>query len=155
MLAAHGGDDDEDPTRTTLSLQKIGSFDGGAVGTAGITEFDAASKRLFVVNGANGRVEVLDLANPAAKDRAGYLRLPQRSRPQENEFDGCSALKGPEPASASFVTYLNTRDGDKGDLGPEGLALIPANRSPNGKPLLVVGNEVSGTTAIMQINLAY
>ncbi|WP_306397242.1 choice-of-anchor I family protein [Telluria beijingensis] len=60
-----------------------------------------------------------------------------------------------KPAQASFVTYLNTRDGDKGDLGPEGLTLIPANRSPNGKPLLIVGNEVSGTTAVMQINLSY
>jgi len=59
------------------------------------------------------------------------------------------------PAQASFVTYLNTRDGAGGDLGPEGLSLIPANRSPNGKPLLIVGNEVSGTTAVMQVNLAY
>lgn len=104
-----------------------------------------------------------------------------------NDLDGRSASKGPEPegvvvgkfgnktyafiglervggvmvydvskpASASFVTYLNTRDGDKGDLGPEGLTLIPANKSPNNKPLLVVGNEVSGTTAIMQINLSF
>jgi len=60
-----------------------------------------------------------------------------------------------KPAQASFVTYLNTRDGDKGDLGPEGLTLIPAYKSPNGKPLLIVGNEVSGTTAVMQINLTY
>ena len=59
------------------------------------------------------------------------------------------------PASASFVTYLNTRDGAKGDLGPEGLTFIPANKSPNGKPLLIVGNEVSGTTAVMQVNLTY
>lgn len=60
-----------------------------------------------------------------------------------------------KPAQAAYVTYLNTREGDKGDLGPEGLTLIPANKSPNGKPLLIVGNEVSGTTAVMQINLAY
>lgn len=60
-----------------------------------------------------------------------------------------------KPAAASFVTYLNTRDGDKGDLGPEGLTLIPAHKSPNGKPLLIVGNELSGTTAVMQVNLSY
>ena len=60
-----------------------------------------------------------------------------------------------KPAQASFVTYLNTRDGDKGDLGPEGLTLIPGHKSPNGKPLLIVGNEVSGTTAVLQINLTY
>ena len=41
-----------------------------------------------------------------------------------------------------------------GDRGPEGLTLIPAHRSPNGKPLLIVGHEVSGTTTVLQINLA-
>jgi len=59
------------------------------------------------------------------------------------------------PAAATYVTYLNTRSGATGDRGPEGLTFIPANRSPNGKPLLVVANEVSGTTAIFQINLEY
>ena len=104
-----------------------------------------------------------------------------------NDLDGRSASKGPEPEgvvvgrfgnktyafiglervggvmvydvskpqAASFVTYLNTRNGATGDLGPEGLTFIPANKSPNNKPLLVVGNEVSGTTAILQINLSY
>jgi hypothetical protein len=59
------------------------------------------------------------------------------------------------PAAATFVTYLNTRDGVLGDRGPEGLAFIKAGDSPNGKPLLVVGNETSGTTAVFQINLGY
>lgn len=104
-----------------------------------------------------------------------------------NDLDGRSASKGPEPegvvvgrfgnktyafigleriggvmvydvskpSAASFVTYLNTRTNETGDLGPEGLAFIPADKSPNNKPLLVVGNEVSGTTAILQINLSY
>ena len=67
------------------------------------------------------------------------------------------------------VDYINTRENwttafgaatppalDKvGDLGPEGLAFVPAKDSPNGKPLLLVGNEVSGSTAILQLNLAY
>lgn len=59
------------------------------------------------------------------------------------------------PTAPTFVTYLNTRSGATGDLGPEGLAFISAKQSPNGKPLLVVGNEVSGTTAIFQINLSF
>lgn len=59
------------------------------------------------------------------------------------------------PRSPAYVTYLNTRVGATGDLGPEGLAFIPAGKSPNGKPLLIVGNEVSGTTAIFQVNLSY
>ncbi|MES2756656.1 MAG: choice-of-anchor I family protein [Pseudomonadota bacterium] len=59
------------------------------------------------------------------------------------------------PAAPVFTTYLNTRNALTGDRGPEGLALIMADKSPNGKPLLIVGNEVSGTTAIYQLNLSY
>lgn len=59
------------------------------------------------------------------------------------------------PAAPVFVSYLNTRSGTTGDNGPEGLAIIRAADSPNGKPLLIVGNETSGTTAVFQINLAY
>lgn len=55
------------------------------------------------------------------------------------------------PQEPVYVTYLNTRSGMTGDLGPEGLHFVRAAHSPNGKPLLIVGNEVSGTTAIFQI----
>ncbi|MBC7790566.1 MAG: choice-of-anchor I family protein [Anaerolineae bacterium] len=57
------------------------------------------------------------------------------------------------PAAPVFVTYFSSRSGDTGDLGPEGLLFISATQSPSGKPLLIVGNEISGTTAIFQINL--
>jgi len=43
--------------------------------------------------------------------------------------------------------------GTAGDLGPEGLTFIPTNESLNGRPLLVVAHEVSGSTAIYQINV--
>jgi hypothetical protein len=66
------------------------------------------------------------------------------------------------PQNPRFVQYVNPRDFTKnpsselplvGDLGPEGLAFVPASASPNSKPLLVVGNEVSGTTAIYQVDV--
>lgn len=65
------------------------------------------------------------------------------------------------PASPSFVDYVNTRDFTLDptgvaptDNGPEGLAFVTAANSPTGKPLLVIGNEVSGTTTIYSIDQA-
>ncbi|SNC72093.1 hypothetical protein SAMN05445756_1723 [Kytococcus aerolatus] len=66
-----------------------------------------------------------------------------------------------EPASPQFVTWADNRgwevelDGEAaegmGDMGPEGLEFVPAEDSPTGAPLLVVGNEVSGTTTVWSI----
>lgn len=55
---------------------------------------------------------------------------------------------------AGFGTNRTPGDpeaGAAGDLGPEGVHFIAAEDSPNGRPLLAVGNEVSGTTTLWQI----
>lgn len=73
---------------------------------------------------------------------------------------GVMAYDVTDPANAEFLGYQNNRDfsgnaeaGKAGDLGPEGLAFISAEQSPNGKDLLAVANEVSGTTSIFEITL--
>lgn len=62
-----------------------------------------------------------------------------------------------DPRHAFFVTYENNRDfagsgHGGGDLGPEGVAFIPAKDSPTRTPLLAVANEVSGTTTLLRIS---
>lgn len=64
------------------------------------------------------------------------------------------------PNSPRFVQYVIDRDftadvdtAEAGDLGPEGMHFVDAKDSPNGKPMLIVGNEVSGTTAIYTIDI--
>ncbi|PIO49161.1 MAG: alkaline phosphatase [[Chlorobium] sp. 445] len=77
------------------------------------------------------------------------------------------------PTAPRFVAYINNRNfsvtpgastvlsgavagpvaADRvGDLGAEGLLIIPGNLSPNSRPLLVVANEVSGTVTTIQLS---
>ena len=64
------------------------------------------------------------------------------------------------PVAPRFVQYINPRDftvdpknqlAQAGDLAPEGLVFVDAESSPSGEPLLIVANEVSGTTSVYRI----
>jgi hypothetical protein len=65
-----------------------------------------------------------------------------------------------DPANPQFREYVFNRNiaidiedhlEEAGDLAPEGMAFVPAENSPTGEALLIVGNEVSGTTAVYEI----
>lgn len=104
--------------------------EGLALGTIGSKTF------AFVGLERMGGVLVFDITNPKTPQRVDYLNT------RENWGTVFSATAAPALNSV-------------GDLGPEGLAFIAAKDSPNGKPLLLVGNEVSGSTAVFQLNLGY
>lgn len=52
------------------------------------------------------------------------------------------------PTSPEFVSWVY----ETSDIAPEGLLVIPANESPNGKDLLIITNEVSNTVSIYELN---
>lgn len=59
----------------------------------------------------------------------------------------CQVYDISDPTSPSFVEYINNRQvGPAGDLGPECIIYIHSDDSPTGEALMVVANEVSGTT---------
>ena len=71
---------------------------------------------------------------------------------------GVMVYEAGDPTAPTFVQYINTRNFgaaantlQAGDLGPEAARVIPAESSPNGKPLLIVSNEVSGSLRVFEI----
>jgi LPXTG-motif cell wall-anchored protein len=62
------------------------------------------------------------------------------------------------PTLPQFVTYKNPAlDGSTGagatDVSPEGMIFVPGAQSPNGVPLLLVANELSGTTTVYEVRV--
>ena len=59
-----------------------------------------------------------------------------------------------DPAKASFVNYINSREFDaaiQGDVSPEGLCFVSGQDSKTGKALLLAACEVSGTLAVYEL----
>jgi hypothetical protein len=59
------------------------------------------------------------------------------------------------PAAPVFERWVNSRDYTQapntaaaGDLGPEGVIFVPPAESPDGRALVIVSNEISGTVSI-------
>ena len=70
------------------------------------------------------------------------------------------------PTAPTFISYTNaalaglaatppnnTTPGSY-DVSPEGMVFVPASDSPTAKPLLIVANELSGTTTIYEVRVA-
>ena len=137
-------------------------------GTRSFTIFDDAGNMVF--NSGDQFEKILAELNPALFNA------------DNGTFDGRSDNKGPEPEgvtlatidgqvyafvglerasgimvynvtdpnAVSYVTYL---DGLKfGQVSPETLQVVTAADSPTHKPLLIVANEISGTTSIYELN---
>lgn len=69
---------------------------------------------------------------------------------------GVMAYDVTNPYAPEFAAYANARTLTevKGDLGAEGIEFVAAEDSPNGQPLVLVGNEVSRTVSVFQVNAA-
>ncbi|MDC0933629.1 choice-of-anchor I family protein [Arcobacteraceae bacterium] len=54
------------------------------------------------------------------------------------------------PKAPKFLEYYISHE--NGDLNPEGMVFVPSSKSPNGKNLLIVSYEGSGSTVVYEIN---
>jgi DNA-binding beta-propeller fold protein YncE len=83
-------------------------------------------------------IAVYDIENPRAPRLISLVDNRDYTQPTSRPCTPPATGNCPNPAA--------------GDLGPEGLDFVPAWLSPTRKALLLVGNEVSGTTTIWQVD---
>ena len=94
---------------------------------------------LFVGLERTGGVMAWDITVPERPTWAGWINPRDPAAMPTEDRDGDGTPDGPFAA---------------GDVAPEGVLLIPALESPDGFPLLVVCNEVSGTTTLIRVRSA-
>ena len=95
-----------------------------AVGTIGAQTF------AFVGLERMGGIMVYDVSNPTAPSFVRYKN---------------AALEG-----LALTPANNTTPGSY-DVSPEGMVFVPEAASPNSKPMLIVANELSGTTTMYEV----
>jgi len=94
-----------------------------------------------------GGVMVYDISNPTAPTFVDYVNNRNFAVEfNEDVFGDVNEDGDPVPTLEQLLAV--------GDLGPEGVLFIAAEDSPNRAPLLVLTNEVSGSTTIYAIDAA-
>jgi hypothetical protein len=94
-----------------------------------------------------GGIVAYDISNPYAPVFMDYLN--------NRNFDGGTTVVDDEGEEIRLCDFNNDAfDGDLcDDLGPEGLTFVSKADSPTGEALLIVGNEVSGTTTMYELDV--
>jgi hypothetical protein len=95
-----------------------------------------------------GGVMVYDLSDPAAPLFVDYANNRRFRDASAEPIPTCAEF---DPADSDDIGDCIRPNPAAGDLGPEGLEFVPAAQSPTRRPLLIVGNEVSGTTTVYEV----
>ena len=92
-----------------------------------------------------GGIMVYDVTRPHAPEFQVYVNNRDFSQ------DVCLERDGDDDC----ITGADNANPAAGDLGPEGLTFVPWWQSPTWRPLLIVGNEVSGSTTVFELSLRF
>ncbi|MBF2026416.1 MAG: choice-of-anchor I family protein [Oscillatoriales cyanobacterium C42_A2020_001] len=162
-----------------LGRLTVTSATGDTNGDGDFDQIQVFGGRSFSIRDTSGNL-VFDSGDQFERITAAAVPTLFNSNGDAATFDTRSDNKGPEPEGAvvgivdervyafiglertggvmvydvtnvqkpRFLEYVTTT----GDVSPEGLTFIPASQSSTGVALLVVTNEVSGTTAMFEFN---
>jgi hypothetical protein len=95
-----------------------------------------------------GGILTVDLTDPRNPEFVDYLNNRNFRDAAGEPVPTCAEF---DPADSDDIDDCIRPNPAAGDLGPEGLEFVPAHHAPGGKPLLIVGNEVSGTTTVYEV----
>ncbi|QYK04856.1 choice-of-anchor I family protein [Shewanella zhangzhouensis] len=99
----------------------------------------------FIGQERSGDLFVYDISNPFQAAFVAHYN----NRNFDVSFELDDELANPCDSSEGMDC---TEVPNAGDLGPESIKFISADDSPSGQPLLVVGNEVSGSVTLYQVS---
>ena len=80
--------------QNTVELTPIGTFDTGVFddGAAEIVAYDPATERLFVVNGADSTIDVLDISDPS--DPTAFTSINVQQTPADDKANSVAVKNG-------------------------------------------------------------
>lgn len=98
----------------------------------------------FIASERSGNLFIYDITNPFDVSFSSFYN----NRDFDIDFELDDDLDNPcDPNEGMDCTMIESA----GDLGPESIAFVPSEQSPSGMPLLIIGNEVSGSVTIYQV----
>jgi hypothetical protein len=98
----------------------------------------------FIASERSGDLFVYDISNPFNVSFSAYYNNRDFTVDYELDDDLDNPCDENEGMDCSMIE-------NAGDLGPESIKFVSSEQSPNGMPLLIIGNEVSGSVTVYQV----
>lgn len=98
----------------------------------------------FIASERSGDLFVYDISNPFNVSFSAYYNNRDFTVDFELDDDLDNPCDESEGMDCSMIESA-------GDLGPESIKFVSSEQSPNGMPLIIIGNEVSGSVTVYQV----
>jgi hypothetical protein len=157
------------PRGNTLGLSLLQSYQTAPpfagttqVNSAEIASYDPGTKRLYVANSVGGKLDILNLANPAAIANLGSIDIKAygglNSVAARNGVVAC-ALEGPDPQANGSVVFFDQNGAllkqvtvgampDMVTFSPDGRYVLTANE---GEPNATYTNDPEGSVSVIDL----